>query len=113
MVISYGAIIKFNRVVQTQFVNFWTKNCSKADFFEIYFFIPYSKFVKIKKFIDETNLDYALSDLHPEMVEMLNRFTRIVILIPNAYEVFYVANFEKGCASSKSGIQINIFILPI
>merc|ERR1719476_129093 len=35
------------------------------------------------------------------MVEMLNRFTRIVILIPNAYEVFYVANFEKGCASSK------------
>ena len=36
------------------------------------------------------------------MYKILNTcFTRILILIPNGYEFWYVANFEKGISASK------------
>ena len=56
-----------------------------------------SKFTKIKKYVDNEggytayNLDLAIFD----------RFTRILMLMPNGYEYWYVANFEMGPGQSK------------
>ena len=59
-----------------------------------------SKFTKIKKYIDE-NTKYALHKLDTGMEEMIyDCFTIIRMIIPNGYEFWYVANFEKGINAS-------------
>ena len=62
-----------------------------------------SKFTKIKKYIAEfDHFNYALRDFDNGMWKMLNDcFTMIRIIIPNGYECWLVANFEKGPAQSK------------
>ena len=61
-----------------------------------------TKFVKIKKYIDPYTYDYALYRLDLEMDNILDTcFTRMQILIPNGYEFWYVANFERGISASK------------
>ena len=57
-----------------------------------------SKFVKIKKYVDD---EYSAYDLDFEMVDIFKRFTRILMLIPNGYEYWCVANFEMGPGQSK------------
>ena len=56
-----------------------------------------SKFTKIKKYVDDEYGYYPTT----EMDAILDRFTKISMLIPNGYEYWYVANFEMGPEQSK------------
>ena len=61
-----------------------------------------SKFTKVKKYIEVGHFNHALCNFDHGMCKMLNDcFTKIRMIIPNGYECWYVANFEKGPAQSK------------
>ena len=61
-----------------------------------------SKFTKIKKYIADEDMKYNLYELDYDMYHMLHDcFTFIRMIIPNGYEYWYVANFEKGINASK------------
>ena len=62
-----------------------------------------TKLTQIKRYIEvDRGHGYGLHRLGFEMYKIFNTcFTRIQILIPNGYEFWYVANFEKGLSASK------------
>ena len=59
-----------------------------------------SKFAKIRKYVDK-EYGYSVYDLDLEMANIFDRFTRILMFMPNGYEYWYVANFEMGPGQSK------------
>ena len=59
-----------------------------------------SKFTKIKKYVDN-EYGYSAYRLDLEMDRIFDRFTRILMLTPNGYEYWYVANFQLGPGQSK------------
>ena len=61
-----------------------------------------SKFDKVKRFVDDRiyGLMGAFYD-NKTMGGILYRLTKIEMLIPNGYEYWYVADFDKGPGSSK------------
>jgi len=61
-----------------------------------------SKFVKIEKFVQQTDFVYYLPRINYNFHNNVRYcFTIITMLIPNGYEYWYVSNFEKGPGLSK------------
>ena len=82
----------FKRACEKTLKNLWKTEPRLKD----------TKFEKIKKYIDRYTFGYAVHRLDREMYEIFtNCFTIIKMLIPNGYEYWYVANFEKGLSQSK------------
>ena len=61
-----------------------------------------SKFDKVRRFVDG-NVYGVIGSIYEDKTlgQILNRMTKIEMLIPNGYEYWYVANFDKGPGSSK------------
>ena len=61
-----------------------------------------SKFARIKKYIERKPKRYYIDELDYETCMIFRDcYTKIVLVNPNGYEYWYVANFEKGPSISK------------
>ena len=84
----------FKRACETTLDRLWKFSPHSGD----------SKFDKIRKFVNQDITLFELSrNSHDELIRIVghNCFTRIRMLFPNGYVIWYIANFDEGPGKSK------------